>query len=401
MGTIVMKLTTSGIPDSYPHPVVGKASRELLERRYRTDRILVTELVPGSDEDLEGYAGVLTSVRGAKVRTDLPVISGIDDLSHIRTGDILGIEPRNGFVRTLYRPDSRHNVIFATERCNSNCLMCSQPPKDLDDVPASITRNLRLISLIDDPPTRLVITGGEPTILGDGLLAIIAALRDRFPQTYLHMLTNGRIFAWPDFTARIADLRHPDFVLGIPLYSDDASTHNFVVQAPNAFDQTVLGLHQLARYGLRVEVRVVLHALTISRLTNLAEYIYRNLPFTEHIALMGMEHVGYAPRNMATLWVDPYDYQHQLQSAVEYLSIRGMKVSIYNHQLCILPPELWKFSRKSISDWKNTYAEECQGCGEIDSCGGFFKWNTKFKSRHLHPLAHTSYQHGTQSKITN
>jgi His-Xaa-Ser system radical SAM maturase HxsC len=401
MGTIVMKLTTSGTPDVFPHPVVGKASREHLEERFRADRILVTDLAPESADDLEGYAGVLVGARNASVRSGLPIIAGIDDLSHIRTGDILGLEPRTGFVRTLYRPDSRHNVIFTTERCNSNCLMCSQPPKDRDDVSASIKRNLRLISLIDEPPTRLVITGGEPTILGDGLLAIIAALRDRFPQTYLHMLTNGRIFAWPDFTAKIAELRHPDFVLGIPLYSDDASTHNLVVQAHDAFDQTVLGLHQLARYGLRVEVRVVLHALTIPRLTNLAEYIYRNLPFVEHIALMGMEHVGYAPRNMTQLWIDPYDYQSQLESAVEYLSIRGMRVSIYNHQLCILPPGLWKFARKSISDWKNTYAEECQACEEIDSCGGFFKWNTKFKSQHLHPLSRNTIGHVTRSTVTS
>ena len=381
-----MKLTTSGIASSFPNPVVGKVSRERLERNVRSDRIFVTESVPNLLDDLDGYIGVLIGARPIDLHAAMPIISGVEDLSHIRTGDILALEPRSGFVRTLYRPDSHHNVIFATERCNSNCLMCSQPPKDRDDVSASITRNLRLISLIDEAPKRLVITGGEPTILGDGLLAIVRALRDRFPETYLHMLTNGRIFAWPEFTEKLAEVRHPEFVLGIPLYSDDASIHNFVVQATDAFDQTVLGLHQLARYGLRVEIRVVLHAITIPRLAHLAEYIYRNLSFAEHVALMGMEHVGYAPRNMEKLWIDPFDYQNELETAVEFLSIRGMKVSIYNHQLCVLRHSLWKFARKSISDWKNSYAQECQTCGEINNCGGFFKWNTKFKSQHLHPI---------------
>jgi MoaA/NifB/PqqE/SkfB family radical SAM enzyme len=121
--------------------------------------------------------------------------------------------------------------------------------------------------------------------------------------------------------------------LGIPLYSDDSTIHDYVVQAKDAFDQTVQGLHQLARHSIRVEIRVVLHAVTIPRLPELAEYIYRNLTFAEHIALMGLENVGYAPRNMNTLWIDPHDYQDQLESAVEILSTRGMNVSIYNHQL--------------------------------------------------------------------
>jgi His-Xaa-Ser system radical SAM maturase HxsC len=277
-------------------------------------------------------------------------------------------------------------VLFATERCNSNCLMCSQPPQDRDDTEALTKRNLEVIRLIDTPPKRLVITGGEPTLLGDNLFRIIAAVRDKFPSTYLHMLTNGRIFAWPRFTERLAALHHPDFMLGIPLYADDPTVHDYVVQAKGAFDQTVLGLHQLARHGVRIEVRVVLHALTIPRLNRLAEYIYRNLTFAEHIALMGLENIGYAPRNMDKLWIDPFDYQDQLESAVEFLATRQMNVSIYNHQLCVLRKSLWKFARKSISDWKNAYLGECDSCSVRDRCGGFFQWATKLHSGHIHPV---------------
>ena len=204
--------------------------------------------------------------------------------------------------------------------------------------------------------------------------------------TYLHMLTNGRVFAWPGYTAQLAAIKHPNLVLGIPLYSDDSTTHDYVVQAKGAFDQTVLGLHQAARYGLRIEVRVVLHAITIPRLPQLAEYIYRNLTFVEHVALMGLENIGYAPRNMSELWIDPHDYQDQLESAVETLSTRMMNVSIYNHQLCVLRESLWKFARKSISDWKNIYLDECQTCGVREQCGGFFQWATKLHSEYIHPV---------------
>jgi His-Xaa-Ser system radical SAM maturase HxsC len=151
----------------------------------------------------------------------------------------------------------------------------------------------------------------------------------------------------------------------IPLYSDAAGLHDYVVQAKGAFDQTVSGFHQAARNGIRLEVRVVLHKLTIPRLTKLVDYIYRNLAFVEHIALMGLEYTGNTPRNIHELWIDPYDYQDELETAVEYLDTRNKTVSIYNHQLCVLRPSLWKFARKSISDWKMHYLPECQKCSAL------------------------------------
>jgi His-Xaa-Ser system radical SAM maturase HxsC len=381
-----MRLATAGTPSTFRKPVVGRVSIEPLLIKDRADKIFVTEGIPRDAAELVGYSGFVTTAKMERHIGSVPTISSVREIDHLRTNDIVAMEPKNGFIRTLYRPDSHHNVIFATDRCNSNCLMCSQPPQDRDDTDALTERNLKLIKLIDSPPTRLVITGGEPTILGERLFTIIAALRDKFPQTYLHMLTNGRIFAWPAFTARLAELKHPDFMLGIPLYSDDSTTHDYVVQAKGAFDQTVLGFHQLARYGLRVEIRVVLHAVTVPRLPQLAEYIYRNFTFAEHIALMGLENIGYAPRNMDKLWIDPHDYQDQLELAVEILSTRGMDVSIYNHQLCVLRKSLWKFARKSISDWKNIYIAECESCGVREHCGGFFKWATKLHSGYIHPL---------------
>lgn len=382
-----MRIATSGVSNSaFRGPVIGKITGELLSMNERAKRILVRGELPDNVDDLVGYSGFLTTAKlDANIRS-IPTISSVE-IDHLRTNDIVVMEPKNGFVRTLYRPDSNHNIIFTTQRCNSNCLMCSQPPQDRDDANAMAERNLQLINLIDSPPRRLVITGGEPTLLGGRLFDIIAALRDKFPETYIHMLTNGRIFAWPAFTARLAEMRHPNFMLGIPVYSDDSTIHDYVVQATGAFDQTILGLQQAARFGLRVEIRVVLHAITVPRLPQLAEYIYRNLTFAEHIALMGLENIGYAPRNMNTLWIDPHDYQDQLEEAVEFLSIRGMNVSIYNHQLCVLRKSLWKFARKSISDWKNIYLDECSSCKVKDECGGFFKWATKLHSSHIRAFA--------------
>jgi sulfatase maturation enzyme AslB (radical SAM superfamily) len=174
-----MRLTTAGIASSFRKAVVGRVTRQQLPVDMRAHKIFVTDETPSDGAALVGYSGFLTTAKIEQQVSSVPTISSVRQIEHLRPNDIVAMEPRNGFIRTLYRPDSHHNVIFATERCNSNCLMCSQPPQDRDDTGALTERNLKLIELIDDPPTRLVITGGEPTLLGERLFRIIEALRKK------------------------------------------------------------------------------------------------------------------------------------------------------------------------------------------------------------------------------
>jgi len=87
---------------------------------------------------------------------------------------------------------------------------------------------------------------------------------------------------------------------------------------------------------------------------------------------MGLEIMGFARANLETLWMDPTEYREQLEEATLFLATRGMNVSIYNHQLCTIPETLWPYARKSISDWKNEYADVCADCAARTACGGFF-----------------------------
>jgi hypothetical protein len=148
----------------------------------------------------------------------------------------------------------------------------------------------------------------------------------------------------------------------------------------------VRGLHNLARYDIRIEIRIVLHKLTIPRLVKLAKYIYRNLTFAEQVVFMGLEHTGYTPHNIEQLWIDPYDYREELQEAVEFLAQHGISVAIYNLQLCVLPKELWKFAKKSISEWKSEYLEPCKSCIVNKECGGLFSTSVSKHSSHIQAL---------------
>jgi len=311
-----------------------------------------------------------------------PIVFGIPSLSHLSDGDLVSISPI-GVVNTLYRVNSNQNFLLVTERCNSNCLMCSQPPKNRDDVPYLFNLYKKLIPLIPKNCLELGITGGEPTLMGESYFELLKLIKLELPETEVHCLTNGRSFAWRSTSDKLAALEMKKLMLGIPLYSDFYQQHDYVVQAKDAFNQTMQGLYNLALHDQRIEIRIVLHKQTIPRLVKLAKFIYKNLPFVEHVAFMGLEYTGYTPFNIDKLWVDPVDYMSELQEAVEYLSGQGMNVSIYNSQLCLMPEALWKFSRKSISDWKNIYLNECEGCGLLEECGGLFASCEKVHSKHI------------------
>ncbi|WP_373143157.1 His-Xaa-Ser system radical SAM maturase HxsC [Mycobacterium marinum] len=286
-------------------------------------------------------------------------------------GDVLRIQPETRRVRVLYRRSSGHNFFLVTERCNNYCLMCSQPPKSVDDgwLMDEIEETLPLV----DPATpSLTFTGGEPLTEWRGFVRLLNLTLDLLPETAVHVLTNGRAFASPDIASAWAAVGHPKLSAGIPIYAAVDYIHDYVVQAKGAFDQTVLGVLRLKDRGQRVEIRVVLHGITAPRLPETCSWIARNLPFVDHVALMGLESTGFAIANHDLLWIDPLDYREQLAAGVEVLSTAGVNVSVYNLPLCVLDLSVRPFAVQSISDWKNAYVAECDGCSARGDCAGFF-----------------------------
>jgi His-Xaa-Ser system radical SAM maturase HxsC len=305
--------------------------------------------------------------------------------SYLAEGDIVKIAPRRTAIRVLYRRNSSSNALLMTERCNSFCLMCSQPPKTNDDS-YLVADALQAIPLMSPETRDICLTGGETSLLGPDLARIVHCLKVNLPSTGVHILSNGRAFKDWSYAKSISEIHHADLMVGVPIYSDISSIHDYVVQAAGAFSESIRGVINLKSVGIRVEIRVVLHKLTYERLPDLARFIRRNLTFCDHVALMGLELTGFTKVNFDKLWIDPKDYQPQLKEAVEMLAQARMNVSIYNHQLCVLDPPLYPYNRRSISDWKNEYMPECNVCSRKAECGGFFSSAMLAHSAHIKPF---------------
>ncbi|WP_219095324.1 His-Xaa-Ser system radical SAM maturase HxsC [Pseudomonas sp. UMAB-40] len=337
-----------------------------------------------------GFAHYLLTEQYQKLAEGLPAGSDYsilaNEFSYIGDNDVIRLSSDRQSIRVLFRATSPNNSILLTEQCNNYCLMCSQPPKAADD--SWILDEVEsLIPLIPKETRELGFTGGEPTTDKERFLKIIRLTKSYLPRTAIHILSNGRSFKDPTFAEKYSAIQLPDAMVGIPVYSDDPTLHDYIVQAQGAFDETIQGILNLKRLGQKVEIRVVIHKLSVQRLPELCEFIARNLLFVDQVALMGLEMMGFTRANLDELWIDPIEYKDTLSRSVSILAKYGMNISVYNHQLCLVNPDILPYYRKSISDWKNEFAPECQSCKKQTECGGFFASGVKFGySKQLSPF---------------
>lgn len=294
----------------------------------------------------------------------------------LSNGDVVAITPRSGLVEVLIRESDQHHTVFLTNRCNSRCLMCSQPPTLHDDhwiADEAIAVGLHM----GRSPEVLGFTGGEPLLLGGQLRRVLDSYLERHPSTRFEVLTNGRLLADERLAEQILVDLPPRVSWMVPLYGHATFLHDYVVQAKGAFDETVGGLLRLQEHRQPVQLRIVLIRPVLEWLEDLCSFITSNFPFVREVALMGCEPTGYALANRDQCAVDLADWGDTLLRAVKILHRGDLRPILMNIPLCALPRVLRGHAHKSISDWKRVYLPECKDCAVRDECAGLFAWHER------------------------
>lgn len=353
-------------------PTVAKIVRSPVEALDEREHCVF--LCSDQSADCCHYAAVFTT------SDDIPVSGHFIQLTEAgslwQAGDVVQLVPAEHRIVTLYKQAWHTNGLYVTDRCNSHCIMCPQPPQDKDSVSPDF-----LDSFIDCLPNNvssLGITGGEPTMIGDRLVHVLQKLAQKAPECQVQVLSNARRLKDFKYAKAIAESNLKNLYFGVPLYASVPEIHDFIVQAKGAFSETCQGVANLERLGIPVEIRIVLHKQVVPVLRELVQWLFFNMPYACHIALMGMENMGYVKKNWDLLWISPKDYQTELYESVQYLYLRGMNVSIFNLPRCLLDKRLWQFARDSISDFKVSYTDECSNCLEKERCGGLFAHQKDF-----------------------
>jgi His-Xaa-Ser system radical SAM maturase HxsC len=324
-----------------------------------------------------GYASGI--INGVKI--DFPFI-----LPEELVGDILLILPKRGSATRLIRHKSRHNTLLFTEQCDQLCVMCSQPPKRINDK-WRIPFYMDAIRLAD-PGIQIGISGGEPTLQHELFFELLEDISDSRPDLKLHILTNAQHFNDDDIKRlkRVHD--QSEILWGVPLYAADSNTHDRIVFKEGAFETLIPNIYRLASSKGRIELRTVLTGMNYPNLPKLANFISKNLFFINVWAIMGLEPTGFAKAFKSELFVDHSALFEPLEHVLDITKARNLPTILYNIPLCTVPEKYRCYCADSISDWKKKFIPECTNCAKRSSCSGFFEWYTdSWKYSGVHSLS--------------
>ena len=279
----------------------------------------------------------------------------------------------NGILNRRYNDKSNDNYFFVTGACNSNCVMCPSPEATRRNVPKTNIQDLiELARHIPSDAPHLTITGGEPFLVGECIFPFIRFLKENLPCTEFLFLTNGRVFAIEKFVNQFVENAPCNSTVAVPVHGSCDSIHDSITRADGSFRQTIRGIKQLLRNGIRIEIRLVVSRLNISDFDKIADLIITQFPGIEYVSVIAMEMTGNARRNQEQVWVSYRESFGVISGAIRRMIENGIDVRLYNFPLCTVQKSFWTLCEKSISGNKVRFGEVCDECKYRSACGGVF-----------------------------
>ena len=104
------------------------------------------------------------------------------------------------------------------------------------------------------------------------------------------------------------------------------------------------------------------------------------------VNIMALEMTGNAFKNKDQVWINFADVSDYLYKACMRLIANGIVTNLYNFPLCCIDERLYSISRKSITDYKVRYKDQCEECSAQDCCGGFFSSTINIKDITVKPI---------------
>lgn len=360
--------------------IFGIITKEQKPFYARSDFIFITDTVGIS---CLGYMAYIATCLNDSMFLPYGFCISHTDILSLNTGDIVCIEKNE--LTVVWESGSHQNSLMLTEACNCKCLMCPQPPQKHD--PTLVIEAEAILNLLKNTQlSSLCITGGEPTLILAEFKRILKRIVTEHPHAIVNILTNGKLFQDLSIAQQIAKIATSNVVFCVSLHSDVDVIHDVIVGVTGSHEATELGIYNLARCGLKVEIRHVVTRKNFSRLPQFSEYLYSYFPFCSHYAIMACEACGYCAINFNDIHIYPYEYIDKLSTAVVNLYRRGLPVSVYNIPLCLCSQKIHEFAKQSISTWKNIYLPKCDECMHKKMCAGFFSTSCSLPEEHIKPI---------------
>jgi len=242
---------------------------------------------------------------------------------------------------------------------------------DIPDPPLKQIK--KIIDSLDEEKDYFGISGGEPTLRRE-LFDVIKYLREKKPNIYTFMVSNGRMFAYRDYTKKFSELPLGDFMVGITLYGSTPEIHDKITMAKGSFEQTVKGIKNLLDFNIRVEVRTIISKMNYKDMENLAKFVTENFKGIERFVFVNMKITGNAYKNRDKLIIKYTDLIPYVEKATDILLNAGIKTRLYHFPLCMLDAKYIDFATgvtKELEELK--FAPQCESCKLKEECPMIWK----------------------------
>jgi MoaA/NifB/PqqE/SkfB family radical SAM enzyme len=162
----------------------------------------------------------------------------------------------------------KRNWVRLTFDCNNRCVFCLDSDthdgemRNREEVKRQILDGRRAEA------TRLILSGGEPTIHPDYVDFIKLGARAGYRK--IQTVTNGRLFSYPEFLRRCLDAGLSEITFS--LHGHNAKVHDALVGVKGAFEQEVDGLKNAIADGRPiVNVDIVINRANVKHLAEMLD----------------------------------------------------------------------------------------------------------------------------------
>jgi MoaA/NifB/PqqE/SkfB family radical SAM enzyme len=176
---------------------------------------------------------------------------------------------RESLLKRLGPSREKRHWVRLTRACNNHCIFCLDSDcQDGSFLPYDeIMRDIR--GGLAEGATRVILSGGDPTI-HPGFIDIIRASA-AMGYRWIQAITNGRRFAYPEFTARALEAGLSEVTVSV--HGHEAALHDRLTMVPGSFVQSVAGIRNLLASGkCHVSVDVVMNSMNIEVLHEIIDF---------------------------------------------------------------------------------------------------------------------------------
>lgn len=270
--------------------------------------------------------------------------------------------------------------------CNSNCIMCTSlmpPPKHL-----KVLSKNDIFREIDshEPSNEYAITGGEPTIRND-LFEIIEYIKKKSPFAWIKIVTNGRMFAYPDYAKKFASYKNCSIIS--EFHGSNEEIHDKITESKGSFLQTLKGIKNLMKLNVQISLRIVISKENINDLSEIAKFYVNEFNDVHDVTLFPIDLVGNAQKNKEKLFISYTDLKQPLEKALDVLSTGDFSLNVFHVPFCMIDKKYYKYIPKGLTviEKRVEFIEYCRDCIYKDECPRVWKTYIKYFGGHeLKPI---------------